>query len=254
MKEIKLEKGITLVALIITIIILLILAVVAIGAVNNTGIVKYAQNSAEKYDDGRDEEKQGLQNYVDILDYYNPNKEAEWATTGQGDLYYIGNGPKIDLSTSSKIKVETIKDIDMGENGLIYTRTGEVQEVDISNFLMIACSYGQGREKLEYVDFGNHFAEGTIVTFSWSTLVCSNLKEIKGIAGVTSIDGGYDDLINLESLTIPSTITDMTDSSFENCEKFTRLIIEQADSSVLGEEWIPDTVTDIQYVGVKTYE
>ena len=150
--------------------------------------------------------------------------------------------------------METIKDVDMGENGLIYTRTGEVQEVDISNFLMIACSYGQGRENLEYVNFGNHLAEGTYVTFGWGTLVCSNLKEIKGLGGMTYIDGGYDELVNLESLTIPSTITDMRDSSFENCVKFTKLIIEQADSSVLGEEWIPDTVTDIQYVGVKTYQ
>jgi len=64
------NEGITLVALIITIIILLILAVVAIGAVNNTGIIQYAQNSADEYADGRDKENTTLQNYLDYLNEY----------------------------------------------------------------------------------------------------------------------------------------------------------------------------------------
>jgi len=45
MKKTKLEKGITLIALIITIVILLILAVVTIGAVQNGGIITHAQNT-----------------------------------------------------------------------------------------------------------------------------------------------------------------------------------------------------------------
>jgi len=75
MKKTKLEKGITLIALIITIIILLILAVVAIGAVNNTGIIQYAKNSADEYEKGQIEENTTLQGYMDILNENNPNKK-----------------------------------------------------------------------------------------------------------------------------------------------------------------------------------
>jgi len=84
------SKGITLVALIITIIILLILAVVAIGAVNNTGIIQYAQNSVDEYKDGRDEENTTLGNYIDILNHYKPTGEKKSEETEiYGDKNYF---------------------------------------------------------------------------------------------------------------------------------------------------------------------
>ena len=49
MKKIKLEKGITLIALIITIVVLLIIAVVTIGAVQESSIITHAQNAKERY-------------------------------------------------------------------------------------------------------------------------------------------------------------------------------------------------------------
>ena len=61
------NKGITLVALIITIIVLLILAVVAISAVNYTGIIQYAQNSADEHEKRKDEEEQLIQDYTDYI-------------------------------------------------------------------------------------------------------------------------------------------------------------------------------------------
>ena len=82
------QKGITLVALIITIIILLILAVVAINAVNNTGIIGYAQNSADEYKDGRDKENGILQGYMEYLNENDPTKEKPQILER---IYYVEN-------------------------------------------------------------------------------------------------------------------------------------------------------------------
>ena len=57
MKKTKLEKGITLVALIITIIVLLILAVVSIGAIKNSKIISHSQNTSNEYIIAQEKEK-----------------------------------------------------------------------------------------------------------------------------------------------------------------------------------------------------
>lgn len=67
MKKVKIEKGITLVALIITIVILIILAVVAITTIMNTDILGYADNSANIYAQKKEEEQGTLQGYEDYL-------------------------------------------------------------------------------------------------------------------------------------------------------------------------------------------
>jgi len=59
-QNLKTQKGITLVALVITIIVLLILAAVAIGAIQNKGIIKYAQNASEDYEAAEKEEQSVL--------------------------------------------------------------------------------------------------------------------------------------------------------------------------------------------------
>ena len=57
MKKTRLEKGITLIALIITIVVLLILAVVTIGAVQESTIITHAENAKEMYIMKQTEEK-----------------------------------------------------------------------------------------------------------------------------------------------------------------------------------------------------
>ena len=56
-KNLKENKGITLIALIITIIVLLILAVVTINAVNEGSIFAHANNAVTKYNAAATEEK-----------------------------------------------------------------------------------------------------------------------------------------------------------------------------------------------------
>ena len=57
MRRTRIQKGITLIALIITIIILLILAVVTIGSIENSQIITYAQKSAKTYKESAQKEK-----------------------------------------------------------------------------------------------------------------------------------------------------------------------------------------------------
>ena len=57
MKKTKLEKGITLIALIITIIVLLILAVVTIGAVQKSKIISHAQKAKNDYTTAQEKEQ-----------------------------------------------------------------------------------------------------------------------------------------------------------------------------------------------------
>ena len=64
MKKTKLEKGITLVALIITIIVLLILAVVSIGAIKNSKIISHSQNAANKWKEEQGKENELLEGYL----------------------------------------------------------------------------------------------------------------------------------------------------------------------------------------------
>ena len=56
MKKTKMEKGITLIALIITIIVLLIMAVVTIGAIQDSKIIDHAQNAADDYSVAQEKE------------------------------------------------------------------------------------------------------------------------------------------------------------------------------------------------------
>ena len=60
MKKTKMEKGITLIALIITIVVLLILAVVTINSIQGDGIIRYAQNAADEYTAKADEEQESI--------------------------------------------------------------------------------------------------------------------------------------------------------------------------------------------------
>ncbi len=63
----KLEKGITLIALIITIVVLLILAAVAISSITNDGILHYAQNAADNWNKAAQNEANMLGDYLNYL-------------------------------------------------------------------------------------------------------------------------------------------------------------------------------------------
>ena len=85
MNKTKIQKGITLIALIITIIILLILAVVTIGSIKNSNIITYAQNAASDYEQAKGKEEGLLSDYEDkIKEYLNNDTSITWKDNGNG--------------------------------------------------------------------------------------------------------------------------------------------------------------------------
>ena len=70
MKNLRKEKGITLIALIITVVVLLILAVVSISTIQNHGIIEHANSTTTKYEEEADKEKDTLQSYEKFENQY----------------------------------------------------------------------------------------------------------------------------------------------------------------------------------------
>jgi len=67
MKKTRIEKGITLIALIITIVVLLILAAVAIASIQNDGILHYAQNATDNWNRAEANEQETLGGYLNYI-------------------------------------------------------------------------------------------------------------------------------------------------------------------------------------------
>ena len=84
-KNIKDDKGITLIALIITIVVLLILAIIAIGEAKESNIVDYAENAVSKYDESKGIENNTIAKYESILSQYS-------STIGGNDSGSAENG------------------------------------------------------------------------------------------------------------------------------------------------------------------
>ena len=68
MRRTKMQKGITLIALIITIVVLLILAVVTIGAIQESKIIAHAKNAATTYNDEKSKEESAIAGYESLID------------------------------------------------------------------------------------------------------------------------------------------------------------------------------------------
>ena len=131
MKKTKLEKGITLVALIITIVVLLILAVVSIGAVKNSKIIEHAQNTTSDYTVAQEKEK------------------IQLAVT---EAYLAGNGTisADNLKTTIKSKLgEEITLTGSGNNGYVIT-TGAGKQYSIKSNGSVS-EYKEELERIYYV-------------------------------------------------------------------------------------------------------
>ena len=96
MKRTKLEKGITLIALIITIILLLILAVVTIGSIKDSNIVAYAQNASKDYETGKGKEQSVLSQYETLLE----EQEGPWELQGNGKIINRKTGESTEIANT----------------------------------------------------------------------------------------------------------------------------------------------------------
>ena len=89
MKKTKMEKGITLIALIITIVVLLILAVVTIVSIRESKIITHAKNARSEYEQAQTNETAMLDSYL---------KEIDDATSVFNDITAANYGDKIEYT------------------------------------------------------------------------------------------------------------------------------------------------------------
>ena len=140
-KKLRMEKGITLVALIITIIVLLILAVVTINAVKDDGIIRHAKNATSKYEEKADEENTILDSYLAKIEENIPGGSSSGAT----NVTWKDNGDgTITSSNGVTLKIGDYVDYDptLGakESDLKYTSLADKSGAD-SNQEFDAATY-----------------------------------------------------------------------------------------------------------------
>jgi competence protein ComGC len=101
----KMEKGITLVALIITIVILLILAVVSINAIQNDGILEYAENAKFSYAQSQANEQILLDSYISKIE---ENMNIEYETYSKYEEVNVGDESFYVLYDSDKTQRKVV--------------------------------------------------------------------------------------------------------------------------------------------------
>ena len=151
---IKVQKGITLLALIITIVVLLILAGVAISSITQFKIVENANATVALYNDAQSDEKYKLEDYNDWIEKYmnqsgtvvtlfegnKKTNEDGMIFLGENDLFAEGMlGAKYKIEMESNVysgTVENILPIDLGTNetGMVVYALFAIQNGKIIKF------------------------------------------------------------------------------------------------------------------------
>ena len=106
-KQVKREKGITLVALVITVVVMLILAGVAIAAVvDGDGLFSKTRQAAETYENAADKESYMLENLIGQIDHYIEEEEETpiEETIEVGDFVNYDAGTWNQSTDTSKIQ------------------------------------------------------------------------------------------------------------------------------------------------------
>ena len=129
-KELKKQKGITLVALVVTIIILLILAGISISALTQTGIFGKAKEAEQKSKESQEQENATLGIYEDILNEYDEKTLAYKVKNG---IVKIGDYVKYTPETASTDVI--LQELNEYSGSNANTSTTLTQEIDNENGL-----------------------------------------------------------------------------------------------------------------------
>ncbi|MCL2860308.1 MAG: hypothetical protein FWF46_07155 [Oscillospiraceae bacterium] len=145
--KIKLNKGITLIALIITVIVMLILAAVAIGTITgNNGLFGRAKQGADLYNNSVNEEQNGIDYMAGLLENANNGNinEPTVLDLNQGDVvftYTPNNWTNGNVTVAVTIKIDTAGDTiqyatanpgtesswkTYSSGGVVYTQNGSI--------------------------------------------------------------------------------------------------------------------------------
>ena len=225
----KTQKGITLIALIITIIVLLIIAVVAIGAVQDSGIILHAQNTASQYNQKKGEEESNIIEAEKLIDKYVGNSTP----TDQKYLLFTHNEEK-GTSTFDGMNPEYKRaDGTYGDGNYVITDLvipTVVKNGSGKDSVVISIAGSPGQEKVSTIK--------TVVLPE--TIEMINAYSFKNWTGLTSIN-------------IPSKVKNILQCAFENCTSLTTVTIPEGFSTLafgafsgctsLTKAYLPSTIS-----------
>ena len=144
MKKSRMEKGITLIALIITIIILLVLAVVTIGAIKDSGIIEYAKDASSESEKAKNDEQLKLMTMEQNLEIAaNPSKYSNITDVDQlfERLYEILK-ERYEIQPEYILKAKNLEEKDRINPEKIINDPNRFKEVDDTTLeLRIPCIY-----------------------------------------------------------------------------------------------------------------
>lgn len=120
----RVEKGITLIALIVTIVVLLILAAVAISSITNDGIITKAQSAANKYEIAQEKEK--LQ--MEVLEWSLTNDNGIPTLENYLSGIYGEENVQLNVDNSITVTVPSGNKYVVTEDGSVTLIDGTVEE------------------------------------------------------------------------------------------------------------------------------
>ena len=280
----KIQKGITLVALVITIIVLLILAAVAIGAIQNKGIIKYAQNASADYETAEKQEQSVLASLLDKIKENVPGNKGEEdsgnenqgeVNTGKlseeelrtrlvaisGDVGIDQYGNRVDLSLWNIEIIEGTKTCRTKLRGemspyLSGTNTcylGKIEDGKLESNLPTFIKKNGEIYTLTEIGEGSFCKLGTVSAYGMTGMEDPWAIEIPD--SVTSISNSAFYLSGVTSINIPNGVTSIEDNTFLGCRRLTSISISDSVKKIGDNAFngcsgltgiiIPDGVTSI---------
>ena len=212
MKKTRLEKGITLIALIITIVILLILAVVTIGAIRDDGIIKHAQSSAKKHTIGDEKETIQLAHAEYVTAKYLPLNQVSDSTDNidkEGlETFFLGKDIRTLVNETDGVYV-----IDYNENEKIKINTSDLKTSEDGKEVYVDFEYNGNTYRLT-VDSSNFVSKSlevmTLEKFFLGKNIGDLINDGKSTSEVLVIDYfGNEININIDELEINDAKTEM---------------------------------------------
>ena len=192
MNKIKLEKGITLIALILTIVVLLIIAVVTIGAVKDDGIIEHAQSAGDSYTVEQEKERIALAySEYQIEKRLDPSKtlqiEGEDATTepvgeygwkvkyeDTGNVYGINSKGEYDEAVTMVIKaVDEVSEI--FESFETTNPDLDIDGISLEDFII----YEDQKAISENAAAGSTLYPEKYVFYNWNKLTTDEIRVIE---------------------------------------------------------------------------
>ena len=144
MKKIKLEKGITLVALIITIVVLLILAATTIAAIQKNDIIKYTKDANNEHIMGQEKEQIQLAYDSYKISLFNKSKDYELL-----EKYFLGeNKEGININTLVDEKNSTDASIKFKNIDITITPQSDLSLSYDEKNIYILLNYNNNKYKL----------------------------------------------------------------------------------------------------------